>query len=124
MISVIILAMLIVIRHCSGNCPNNCNSNGICDIYSRCECTDDYMGADCSLRSCPKGIAWSDQATGVDIAHSLSVCSSRGICDTTTGHCRCMQGFTGHACERLECLNNCNGNGKCVTVKDYASHYR
>lgn len=35
-----------------------------------------------------------------------------------------MEGFTGHACERLECMNNCNGNGKCLTIQNYASTSR
>ena len=33
---------------------------------------------DCSLRECPKGVAWSDHASGVDTAHALAECSNRG----------------------------------------------
>jgi len=44
------------------------------------------MGADCSLRICPYGIAWADQATATDIAHSKMECSNKGLCDRKKGH--------------------------------------
>ena len=43
------------------------------------------MGADCSLRKCPLGPAWADQATATDTAHALAECSNRGLCDRTAG---------------------------------------
>lgn len=108
----------------SGNCPNNCNSQGLCDKYSRCACTDGYTGADCSLKLCPYGNAWSDQATASDTAHAFIECSSRGTCDRESGECVCAKGFTGSACERLECSNDCNGNGICLSMKDRAAKTR
>ncbi len=97
----------------------------ICGMNCRCSCNDDgYVGADCSLKDCPYGLAWSDQPIAEDEAHQLATCSNRGVCDFDTGECRCLDGFTGHACERLDCPNNCTGNGKCMTMLDRAKHYR
>eukprot|EP01036_Dinobryon_divergens_P036036 gene36036-46825_t len=59
----------------------------------------------------------SDEATAADAAHNSS---NRGICDRSTGECSCMSGFTGSACDRLECNLNCNGGGICYSMKDLA----
>lgn len=55
----------------SGRCPNLCSGHGDCTQDSRCVCWradkihDTYWtGADCSLRECPRGSAWSDKASG------------------------------------------------------------
>lgn len=29
-----------------------------------------------------------------------------------------MDGFTGSSCERLECANQCNNNGRCYSMRD------
>lgn len=83
------------------------------------------MGGDCSLLSCPKGIAWSggfanDINNPVGNAHGLVECSNMGICDRTTGTCTCRLGFEGKACERTSCPNGCNGVGKCQSLYYYA----
>jgi hypothetical protein len=126
----------------SQSCANNCNNRGTCDKYSVCHCHAGFEGGDCSLRSCPQGIAWSDQPIGVDKAHHLAVCSGRGICDQTFGACSCMigmlirwlfkslslsscfVGFTGSACERLDCGSSCSGNGRCLTLQNFAARTR
>lgn len=105
-------------------CPSECNGHGLCDVYSRCTCSAGYMGGDCSLRICPSGIAWSDQATATDKAHAPAECSNRGLCDRTVGICKCMDGFTGKACERLKCPNNCNGKGVCSSLQRKAADTR
>lgn len=46
-------------------------------------------------------------------AHQLVECSGRGECDGAAGKCRCHAGFTGSACERTECPNDCSGHGTC-----------
>lgn len=51
---------------------------------------------------CPTGSAWADIAIGTDIAHQPSLCSNRGICETTTGQCKCMEGYEGLGCSRSE----------------------
>jgi len=102
-------------------CHNHCSRHGSCNNEGRCECVDGFRGGDCSERVCPKGHSFSSPAYSTDLAHQLEECSSRGLCDRTTGNCQCMNGFTGVACERTSCSRNCNGNGKCMSYKQYAS---
>ena len=45
---------------------------------------------------------------------------SRRVCDTSTGLCVCIFGFTGKACDRKQCPNNCNGKGQCISMGHYA----
>lgn len=89
-----------------------------------CTCSNGFQGADCSERICPYGIAWSDEATGIDIAHASSECSNRGICNRKNGRCLCMEGYTGAACERLKCQNDCNNFGHCLTLEKIAENTR
>mmetsp|Transcript_30762 Transcript_30762/g.31311 ORF Transcript_30762/g.31311 Transcript_30762/m.31311 type:complete len:346 (+) Transcript_30762:128-1165(+) len=105
-------------------CPNGCNGNGICDKYSRCTCAEGYLPGDCSLRTCPSSAAWSDQAVGTDLAHQPAECSNRGLCDRVKGICICHDGFTGAACERLTCENDCSHNGRCMSLERKAADTR
>ena len=103
-------------------CPNSCNGHGLCQTAKRtCECYDGFHGADCSLYTCPYGIAWWDKAIESDKAHQPALCSNMGICDTGTGVCVCRPGFEGVACERMTCPGLCNGKGKCLSLKLYAN---
>lgn len=108
----------------SASCPNLCNDRGTCDKYSKCTCNDGFRGADCSEYICPFGVAWSDEAVGTDVAHGLAECSNRGICDRFDGRCKCMPGFTGTSCERLECQSNCHGVGVCTSLLKKAEDTR
>lgn len=56
---------------------------------------------------CPTGAAWADIAIGTDIAHQPALCSNRGICDTATGQCKCMEGYEGLGCSRSESQFSC-----------------
>jgi hypothetical protein len=78
------------------------------------------MGGDCSLRICPFSRAWTDQATGIDVAHNEAECSNMGVCDRASGLCQCREGFEGIACERQSCPNLCNGVGECQSMYYYA----
>eukprot|EP01041_Mallomonas_annulata_P011813 gene11813-24749_t len=115
-----VLILFSSIRLCIGSCPNLCNGHGNCGAGNVCSCFSGWDGgaADCSYRSCPKGVAWADKAHGVDAAHQLSECSNAGICDRQSGMCICFDGFTGNSCQRSACPNNCNGNGICTTLND------
>ena len=81
------------------SCPNNCNSHGVCDPFSkRCNCQHGFTGYDCSLRSCPYGYSWEN---GIDFVE----CSLAGSCDISSGNCICRQNYFGASCEYGESLN-------------------
>ncbi|EGB03430.1 hypothetical protein AURANDRAFT_39337 [Aureococcus anophagefferens] len=106
-------------------CPNLCSGRGWCDSGDRrCQCYAGYTGADCSLRTCPSGPAWADEADAItesDVAHSSIECSRRGLCETSSGKCICAEGWEGAACERKSCPNECSLNGRCVSMKYFAT---
>ena len=79
-----------------------------------------YKAPDCSKRVCPHGRAWADVPTGPTTAHQFMECSNRGVCDRSTGICSCFDGFTGSACERTKCPNDCSGHGSCYSIKQMA----
>ena len=69
---------------------------------------------------CPTGLAWSDIATAENQAHAPAECSNRGICNTASGECDCFSGFTGDACQRTVCRDECSGHGRCMNNKQLA----
>jgi len=46
-------------------------------------------------------------------AHFYQECSSKGVCDTSTGQCACFPGYEGSGCARKSCENDCSGHGAC-----------
>jgi len=40
-------------------------------------------------------------------------CSDVGMCDRSTGQCKCFPGYTGSACQRNVCPGDCSGHGVC-----------
>jgi len=70
---------------------------------------------------CPTGHAWSDIASESNAAHAQAECSGRGICNIVSGECDCFAGFTGDACQRTVCPNDCSGHGRCMSMKQLAS---
>ena len=118
-----------------------CSGRGICDVFSRCQCSDGFEGPACELRVCPSGEAWSSpyglrgpyEYDFRDV-HSDAVCSSRGICDRSTGRCDCQYGFEGAACERMSCpqgtqqqhqhgATTCSGHGLCTNLERLAKEF-
>jgi len=73
-------------------CPNSCSGHGTCDQYDACTCfkeaavttgggaqrfkgTNEYewTGADCSRRTCPRGISWTKTNTNTDVASGATL---------------------------------------------------
>lgn len=111
----------------SAGCANDCSQHGVCTFPSRCECYRRPNGEpawtenDCSLRTCPKGRAWTAIATAANEAHPVVECSNAGTCNRKRGECECFQQYDGIACERTRCPKDCNGRGVCYTNKQIAA---
>lgn len=114
----IIISLLVIVDGLP--CPNLCSNNGICTLHGTCECHTGWTKPDCSQKICPFGTAWVDQAVGTDKAHNLAECSNMGTCDRETGRCRCEPGFTGEACGRESCPDDCGNVGECQSMHYYA----
>lgn len=106
-----------------GECPQSCSGHGRCSRNDTCVCDKGFLPGDCSRRSCPEAPAFVDYATADDTAHLDAECSNMGICNRATGTCTCRSGFTGMACEYMDCPADadgvpCNGRGRCMSMRD------
>jgi hypothetical protein len=101
------------------SCPNDCSSHGVCQAVKRfaadvgltygawdadaefaCKCDAGYRGPSCNQVECPSG-ADPMGATNDGATTPKKDCSGRGLCDYTTGICKCFTGFYGERCESL-----------------------
>jgi len=112
----------------TSSCPGEpaCLGRGICSgpPNFRCACEAGRSGPDCALIDCPMGKSWFSFPTDDNKAHSISECSDMGICDRTTGKCKCAEGFVGGACDYMTCPNDCSGNGECISMQSLAQNKR
>lgn len=60
---VLLLAQLVL--QTASECPNACNGHGLCKGYDMCECYQNWIGSDCSLRLCQFGHAFVDTPLGL-----------------------------------------------------------
>ncbi|CEG47122.1 Teneurin-1 and related extracellular matrix proteins, contain EGF-like repeats [Plasmopara halstedii] len=110
---------------------NNCNAHGRCDTVTKtCTCYEGfgaptdittYRSPDCSLRTCPAGPSWGGIPTSTTKSHTKTECSDGGVCDRSTGMCRCYSGYEGSACQRSSCPNGCSGHGQCLSMRELAA---
>jgi hypothetical protein len=142
------------------NLMKNCNGHGSCDYCNnRCICNDGFGSArdllfaqsnnfnnDCSSRTCPVG-----RATGTlprmglagSSYHRDIECSNNGMCERSTGTCKCYPGYVGSACQKKTSTcedasgsmipivqpdgsyynpGKCSGKGLCLSIKTLQRH--
>jgi len=58
------LALALFVATARAECPNACSGHGDCANYDMCMCYRNWEGADCSLRTCPFGLAHVDSPKG------------------------------------------------------------
>ena len=77
-----------------------CSGHGTCNGRGACTCDEGHVGADCSGMSC------------------LNDCQGHGVCNTTTGKCACVGGYSAADCSLHQLcpfgsFPDCSG--KCIT---------
>jgi len=105
----------------------DCYGHGYCSGVQgrfKCICDEGYEG-NCMYTTCPKGPAWFDEPWGLNQAHYEAECSNMGVCNRTSGMCKCDHMFEGAACERMRCAldsngTECHGIGKCLSMRQLA----
>jgi hypothetical protein len=124
MMRIVILLLLSAAAGVRAACDNQCSGHGTCLADDICQCYAGWgMGlshdsGDCSDRICPYDIAWVDTPDVSGKFHKYSECSTKGICDRSSGNCVCFDGFEGSACQRSSCPNACSGHGTCEFIQD------
>lgn len=102
-------------------CANHCSGHGTCGANDKCSCFIRFTGEDCSQRKCHEAEAWVGGSP--EDPRAIAECSNQGICDRDSGECMCYPGYTGGACERSECPNDCSGHGTCEFLDDLSGGY-
>jgi hypothetical protein len=80
-----------------------------------------HVGADCSVRTCPYGMAWAAAPKAANDHTTRLECAGGGSCDRTTGTCKCKAPYTGVGCRRTLCENDCSGHGSCKSQSEIAN---
>ena len=120
------MILIMCITKTQAACHRHCNGHGYCSEYQHCICNRGldgeaaFIGADCSLRTCPKGLAWMGNVVKANDVHPMVECSNKGLCDRISGVCMCYTNYEGLACERTVCPNDCSGRGECYAARQLA----
>jgi len=75
-------------------------------------------GGDCSHMTCPYEVAFVDRPNWEGEFRKYTECAGQGVCDRSTGQCECFDGYTGKACQRATCPNDCSGHGTCEYIEE------
>merc|ERR1719262_403726 len=75
--------------------------------------SDDVMYTTATARE--KAASFYDMA---EDGHFYAECSNKGMCDRKSGQCDCFDGYSGTACRRVACPNDCSGHGTCETIAE------
>jgi len=100
-------------------CPSGCSGNGNC-VDGTCECNLLWAGPACAEPACinncsGRGHCQHALAIGCSIAAACPrACSGQGEC-LSDGRCECLAGWTGDACDRLECPLECGIHATCTS---------
>jgi hypothetical protein len=78
----LVVTLATLVGFATAACPNSCSGHGTCDRYDACTCfketpldmkdfkgatiSVEWTGADCSRRTCPRGISWAKSNTETD----------------------------------------------------------
>lgn len=68
----------------------------------------------------PEGTTEQYPNAGRNEGHYYMECSNKGVCNRKTGQCECFAGYTGTACVRADCPNDCSGHGTCESIRELA----
>jgi hypothetical protein len=103
-------------------CDCGCHNGGVCnDTTGLCDCLNGFMGNNCSVNidDCASNPCLAS-ATCVDQINAYTCncgCHNGGTCNTTTGLCACLPGYSGNNCSVNidECASNpCLASATCV----------
>ncbi|KAN0039754.1 hypothetical protein ACTA71_006990 [Dictyostelium dimigraforme] len=113
----------------NNRCINDCtdDNNGICNLYTGiCVCLNGFIGDDCSLLNFFIASVQPSTTNGGEAiffgsfytikcnaqpGNGIKTCSNNGYCNSTTGICKCNNGYTLYDCSALINIDNGGGGG-------------
>jgi hypothetical protein len=106
-----IFALLAVVAN--AECPNACSGHGDCQDKDQCACYPNFMGADCSERVCPFGLAFVDTPRG-DLNHDGEVTDADVPVMWSSADENEAWGYEGAAvAQEAHYYTECSGKGLC-----------
>lgn len=71
-----VIAVAAAAGFAAAECPNSCSGHGACGANDACDCYNNWLGADCSERVCPFGLAFVDAPRG-DLNHDGVIATTK-----------------------------------------------